>query len=93
MTFRRILPLALALALGLVLAGPARAAAPEERSFGRLPQALTAAWAWLQGLWEESDRGCDIDPNGKPWCGGAATAESDHGCNIDPNGKPWCGGA
>ena len=89
MTRKPIINLAAVLALALVLAGPARAAGPEAPSLQKVPQALTAAWEWFQGLWSGSDRGCDIDPNGKPGCA-PITAQGDHGCNIDPNGKPGC---
>lgn len=89
MTRNSVLRLAAVAVLGLVLAGPARAAGPETSSLGEVPQALAAAWEWLQGLWSGADVGCNIDPNGNPRCA-PVTAQSDHGCHIDPDGKPRC---
>jgi hypothetical protein len=89
MTRNPVLRLAAVAALGLVLAGPAHAFGPEAPSLGEVPQALTAAWEWLQGLWSRSDLGCDIDPNGKPRCS-PVTVQGDLGCGIDPNGEPRC---
>ncbi|HWM91022.1 MAG TPA: hypothetical protein VN493_09665 [Thermoanaerobaculia bacterium] len=84
-----ILRLALVLVLALALAGPARAAGPEPPSFGKVPQVITATWAWFQALWSGADHGCDIDPNGKPRCG-PVMPRLDAGCDIDPDGKPRC---
>jgi hypothetical protein len=89
MTRNSVLRLALAAILGLILAGPARAAGPETPSLGKAPQALAAVWEWLEGLWSRADHGCDIDPDGKPRCA-PVTAQADLGCNIDPNGSPRC---
>ena len=89
MTRNSVLRLVAVAALGLILAGPARAAGPEVPSLGEVPQALAAAWEWLQGLWSGADHGCGIDPNGNPRCA-PVTAEADAGCNIDPNGNPRC---
>ena len=77
-----VLRLAAVAALGLVLAGPARAAGPEAPT-------LVSVWEWLEGLWSRADAGCNIDPNGKPRCA-PVTAQADAGCNIDPDGKPRC---
>ena len=89
MTRNPVLRLAAVAVLGLVLAGPVRAAGPSAPSPGEVPRALAAAWEWLQGLWSRADAGCDIDPNGKPRCA-PVTAQADHGCGIDPDGKPRC---
>lgn len=89
MTRKPICNLAAVLALALVLAGPTHAAGLEAPSLEKVPQALTAAWEWLQGLWSGSDHGCGIDPNGKPRCA-PVTAQGDRGCGIDPNGMPGC---
>jgi hypothetical protein len=82
MTRNSVLRLAAVAALGLILAGPARAAGPEA-------PVLAAVWEWLEGLWSRSDHGCGIDPNGNPRCA-PVTAQSDLGCHIDPNGNPRC---
>jgi hypothetical protein len=68
MTRNSVLRLAAVAVLGLVLAGPARAAGPEASTLGEVPQALAAAWEWLQELWSGADHGCNIDPDGKPHC-------------------------
>jgi hypothetical protein len=89
MTRKPILRLAAVAILGLVLAGPARAAGPGTLSPAQVPEVLAAAWEWLLGLWGGADHGCDIDPNGRPGCA-PVTAQADLGCNIDPNGSPRC---
>jgi hypothetical protein len=65
---KSVLRLAAVAVLSLVLAGPVRAAGPETPLSGTVPQALAAAWEWLQGLWSGADLGCGIDPDGKPRC-------------------------
>ena len=70
------------LVLGLAVAGPVRAEGMETG-------VLAAAWDWLVELWTGVDHGCNIDPDGKPWCAPVTTQE-DRGCDIDPNGKPRC---
>ena len=43
----------------------------------------SAAWEWLTGLFESSDAGGAIDPNGQPPTAGP---NGDAGVAIDPNG-------
>lgn len=82
MTRKSVLRLAAVAVLGLVLAGPARAAGPEVPS-------LQGVWEWLQALWNGVDHGCGIDPDGNPRCA-PVMPQADLGCNIDPDGKPRC---
>lgn len=89
MTRNPVLRLAAVAVLGLVLAGPVRAAGPAVPSPGEVPRVLAAAWDWLQGLWSRADLGCDIDPDGNPRCA-PVMPQGDAGCNIDPNGNPRC---
>ena len=89
MTRNSVLRLAAVAVLGLVLAGPVRAAGPAVPSPGEVPRTLAAAWEWLQELWSRADVGCNIDPNGNPRCA-PVTPQADLGCDIDPDGKPRC---
>jgi hypothetical protein len=92
---RSIVPFILAATLLLTLAAPSAATA----AHGAPPTApgslWSEAWAWVTGffvpLGAETDRGCEIDPNGR--ClpqilsGPHHPPTPDAGCSIDPNGR------
>jgi hypothetical protein len=84
----------LALALGLVLAGPRLSAAETNRTIAprRAAQSITTVWDLFTRLWSlgsVTKNGCGIDPHGlcSPSPGAVpAPAQLDNGCTIDPHG-------
>jgi hypothetical protein len=86
---RNLLALALALALGAILAGP-RMSAAEPRAKAPSPQSRTATvapWDLFAGFWSFLTKaGCTIDPHGR-CLNDLSPAQLDSGCGLDPHGR------
>jgi hypothetical protein len=79
--------------LGLAIVLLASGAGSATSLSGAVHETWANAWVVLEGVFGgpallklDSDRGCEIDPNGKPVCSPAPK----RGCAIDPSGKPVC---
>lgn len=49
------------------------------------PSLLDSFWASLSALWNDTEGGCGMDPNGR--CLPAPPDHADAGCTMDPDGR------